>query len=41
MTRFLLSILSLLYFLCGESHAKVASPAQVSNISFEWGGISG
>lgn len=38
MTRFLLSILSLLYFLCGEAHAKVAPPAQVSNISFEWGG---
>ena len=37
MFRFLLFILCILSFLCGETQAKVAPPNQVNSISFAWG----
>ncbi len=40
MFRFLLFILCILSFLCGETQAKVAPPNQVNSISFAWGGNS-
>ena len=37
MFRFLLFILCILSFLCGETQARVAPPKQVNSISFAWG----
>ena len=37
MTRFFLSLLCILSFMCCETQAKVAPPNQVNSISFAWG----